>query len=59
MPRLFKMFFLLFILMPLFEGCASFGKGVAQGLLADAEEKDKRACQIWSKGFAGISDEKP
>jgi len=36
------------------EGCASFGKGVVQGLLEDAEEKDTRACQIWSKGFAGI-----
>ena len=45
---------LLFILMPLLEGCASFGEGVVQGLLEDAEEKDTRACQIWSKGFSGI-----
>jgi hypothetical protein len=35
-------------------GCASFGKGIVQGLLEDAEEEDTRACQIWSKGFEGI-----
>jgi len=43
-----------FYLMLLLEGCASFGKGVVQGLLEDSEEKDTRACQIWSKGFDGI-----
>lgn len=35
-------------------GCASFGKGVVQGLLENAEEKDTRVCKIWSKGFEGI-----
>ena len=35
-------------------GCASFGKGIAQGILEKSEEEDKRACQIWSGGFDGI-----
>jgi len=49
-----KLLALWFILIPLFGGCASFGKGVVQGLLEESEKKDKRACQIWSQGFAGI-----
>ncbi len=35
-------------------GCASFGKGIAQGILEKSEEEDKRECQIWSAGFDGI-----
>jgi hypothetical protein len=54
MHRQLKIFALFLALMPLLGGCASFGKGVVQGLIEDTEEKDKRACQIWSKGFAGI-----
>jgi hypothetical protein len=54
MRRQFILLALLFILMPLLGGCASFGKGIVQGLVEDTEEKDTRACQIWSKGFSGI-----
>jgi hypothetical protein len=36
-------------------GCASFGEGIAKGLMTDAKEKDTRVCQIWSKGFEGIN----
>jgi len=54
MRRQFKFPALMIVLIFLLGGCASFGKGVVQGLLEDAEEKDTRACQIWSKGFAGI-----
>jgi hypothetical protein len=54
MRRQFILIALLFILMPLLGGCASFGKGIAEGLLEDSKEKDTRACQIWSKGFSGI-----
>ncbi len=35
-------------------GCSSFGKGIVKGFLEKSEEKDTRACQIWSKGFSGI-----
>ena len=45
---------LLFFLIPLFGGCASFGKGVVEGLLDESKQKDKRACQIWSQGFSGV-----
>lgn len=54
MRRQFKLSALLIILTSLMGGCSSFGKGVVQGLLEDSEKKDTRACQIWSKGFAGI-----
>ncbi len=54
MGRQFTLFVLLLVLMLFFGGCTSFGKGVVQGLLEDAEEKDTRVCQIWSKGFSGI-----
>lgn len=50
----FKIFILLVALSAFLQGCSSFGKGIVQGFLEDAEEKDKRACQIWSKGFEGI-----
>jgi len=46
----------LFILILTFiDGCASFGKGVVQGLLESAEKEDLRVCRIWSKGFKGIN----
>jgi hypothetical protein len=54
MNRQIKLVALLFFLVPMLGGCAGFGKGVVQGLLDDAEEKDNRSCQIWSKGFDGI-----
>lgn len=54
MRRQFKLLALLIILTSLLGGCSSFGKGVVQGLLEDAEKKDTRVCQIWSKGFLGI-----
>ena len=54
MPYKFKFLCLLMVLTPLLGGCASFGKGIVQGLLEDAEEKDTRSCQIWSQGFEGI-----
>ncbi len=42
----------LFILVvTLIDGCSSFGKGVVEGLLENAEKEDLRACRIWSKGF--------
>jgi hypothetical protein len=54
MRRQFRLPALLIILTSLLGGCSSFGKGVVQGLLEDAEKKDTRVCQIWSKGFSGI-----
>jgi len=39
------------VLMPLLGGCSSFGKGVVEGLLENAEKEDLRSCRIWSKGF--------
>jgi len=43
--------FLIFLL----EGCASIGEGIVQGLMDDSQEKDTRACRIWSGGFDGIN----
>jgi hypothetical protein len=51
----FKLLILLLLITPSLSGCAGFGKGIAQGLLEDAEKKDKRACKIWSEGFSGIN----
>ena len=50
-----KFFFLWIFLIFLLEGCASIGKGIVQGLMEDSQEKDTRACQIWSGGFEGIN----
>ena len=48
--------FVLFILIvTLVEGCSSFGKGIAEALLENAEKEDLRVCRIWSKGFKGIN----
>jgi len=52
--RQFKLLTLLLVLMLCLGGCASFGKGIVEGLLEKSEEEDTRACQIWSKGFSGI-----
>jgi len=46
---------LFILILTLIEGCASFGKGVVEGLLENAEKEDLRACRIWSKGFKGIN----
>lgn len=43
------------VLMPLLGGCASFGKGIVEGLLEKSEKEDLRSCRIWSKGFKGIN----
>jgi hypothetical protein len=50
----FKLSILFFGLMGLLSGCASFGEGVATGILESSKKEDTRACQIWSKGFEGI-----
>ena len=50
----FKISIIFFALMGLLSGCASFGEGVAAGILASSKKEDTRACQIWSKGFEGI-----
>lgn len=50
----FKISIILFSLVGLLSGCASFGEGVAAGILASSKKEDTRACQIWSKGFEGI-----
>jgi len=48
--------FVLFILIvTLVEGCSSFGKGIAEALLENAEKEDLRVCRIWSKGFKGLN----
>jgi len=54
MSRKLQILFLGLISMLFASGCASFGEGVARGLMVDSEEKDTRVCQIWSKGFEGI-----
>jgi hypothetical protein len=46
---------LILLILTLTEGCASFGKGVVEGLVDNAEKEDLRACQIWSVGFEGIN----
>jgi len=46
---------LFILILTLIEGCSSFGKGVVQGLLENAEKEDLRVCRIWSKGFKGIN----
>jgi hypothetical protein len=50
----FNYVYLLIILALQLGGCASFGKGVVEGLLSESEKKDMRVCEIWSKGFKGI-----
>ena len=55
MSRKLQILFLGLISMLFASGCASFGEGVARGLMVDSEEKDTRVCQIWSKGFEGIN----
>jgi len=50
-----KFFFLWIFLIFLLEGCASIGEGIVHGLMDDSQEKDTRACQIWSGGFEGIN----
>jgi len=50
----FKISIIFFALMGYLSGCASFGEGVATGILASSKKEDTRACQIWSKGFEGI-----
>jgi hypothetical protein len=45
---------LIILIFTLIEGCASFGQGVVEGLLENAEKEDLRTCRIWSKGFKGI-----
>jgi len=46
---------LLILVLTLIEGCSSFGKGVVEGLLENAEKEDLRVCRIWSEGFKGIN----
>jgi hypothetical protein len=50
----FKLPIIFFVLMGWLSGCASFGEGVATGILASSKKEDTRACQVWSKGFEGI-----
>ncbi len=50
----FKISIIFFALIGLLSGCASFGEGVATGILASSKKEDTRACQIWSKGCEGI-----
>jgi hypothetical protein len=50
----FKGSILFFAVMGYLSGCASFGEGVATGILESSKKEDTRACQIWSKGFDGI-----
>jgi len=50
----FKISIIFFAFIGLLSGCASFGEGVAAGILASSKKEDTRACQIWSKGFEGI-----
>jgi len=50
----FKISIIFFALIGLLSGCASFGEGLATGILASSKKEDTRACQIWSKGFEGI-----
>ncbi len=54
MPNKIKLLLMVFFVSLFFNGCSSFGKGVVEGLLENSEKEDKRACQIWSKGFEGI-----
>ena len=35
-------------------GCASFGKGIIEGILEKQEEKDTRLCEITGDKFRGI-----
>jgi len=55
MTNIIKYLLLGLVLMPLLGGCASFGKGIVQGLMENAEKEDLRSCRIWSKGFKGIN----
>jgi len=50
----FKISIIFFALIGLLSSCASFGEGVATGILQSSKDEDTRACQIWSKGFEGI-----
>jgi len=52
----FNISIIFFALIGYLSGCASFGEGVATGILESAKKEDTRACQIWSKGFEGIDD---
>jgi hypothetical protein len=48
--------YVLFILIvTLFGGCSSLGKGIVEGLVENSEKEDLRTCRIWSKGFKGIN----
>ncbi|MGR9071996.1 MAG: hypothetical protein ACU833_02910 [Gammaproteobacteria bacterium] len=46
---------LLFFLCFIIQGCASFGKGVAEAFLEKQESEDTRLCQVWGESFDGLS----
>lgn len=44
----------LLLALSMLSGCASFGRGVVEGLLSDKEEVDTRECFIRGRPFAGL-----
>lgn len=51
-----KLFCVLFAFLFL-SGCASFGRGFAEGILASKEDhKPARQCKVWTDGFQGLKN---
>ncbi len=47
--------FLLFIATTQLNGCASFGRGIAEAYLDKQQSTDTRLCEIWGKPFKGLT----